>query len=218
MPGGEAGAKLRSVQQTLQGLVASSSTEERLTHIADGASHRNEVARFFAENPAGMRVTSTDPNVGLFTELPSGNEVKLYVATTTSSSSGAMVRLLPEGGKDKLDWPLFQQTHQLEFDRFVTSASEAPRRFTVLCARSRTSGLSGTDAETHLAISAQGSLTVRGETALYVKKDTPAGKFLDSRLVWGRVYLVEVLLKHATADGKPVLLVQDCAGTPAAQR
>jgi hypothetical protein len=51
-----------------------------------------------------------------------------------------------------------------------------------------------------------------------VKRDTHAGKFLDSRMVWGRVYLVEVQLEHATVNGKPLLIVRDCAGTPTATR
>jgi hypothetical protein len=218
MPGGEAGAKLRGVQGTLQEFITASTNEARMSWVAGGAAHRESIEKFFEANPGGPRITAMDPNVGLFSELPSGDEVKLYVAMTARCPSGAMVRFRSEAGKDKLDWPLFQQTHQLEFDQFAASANASPRWFSVLCVRSRTSGIQGPASMEHLALSAQGSLTVRGESALYAKRDTHAGKFLDSRMVWGRVYLVEVQLEHATVNRKPVLLVRDCAGTPTSGR
>jgi hypothetical protein len=218
MPGGETGVKLRLVQNLLQEFVTAPTNEERLSWVANAAAHRESIEKFFEAHPSGLRITAMDPNVGLFSELPSGDEVKLYVAMTARCPSGAMVRLRPDAGKDKLDWPLFQQTHQLEFDQFASSANATPRWFSVLCVRSRTSGMQGPASLEHLALSAQGSLTVRGETALYVKRDTPAGKFLDSRMVWGRVYLTDVQLEHANVNGKPVLLVRDCGGTPTAGR
>ena len=64
-----------------------------------------------------------------------------------------------------------------------------------------------------MALSAQGSLSAHGESRLYVKKDSPAGKLLDSRMVWGRVYLIHMLLQHTKVEEKSVVEIQNCVGT-----
>lgn len=211
-------AGVREVREVLQAIDAAPSTEERLKWIADGARHRESVEQFFETQDAGLNVTDVDPNVGHYGELPSGKDVKLFMAVTAACPDGAMVRLHDEGGKRTLDWPLFQQTHQMEFDAFAADEAAPPRWFTVICARSRTSELPGSAKDTHLALRAQGSLTVQGEALLYVHKESTAGQFLESRMVWGRGYLVKALLGHARLDGKAVMTIEDCAGTGASAK
>jgi hypothetical protein len=215
LPDVETAAKIRTVQEVLQAIDAAPSLDERLTRIADGAKHRESVAKFFEAHAGGIKVGGVDSNVGFFNELPSGEDVKLYLAITASCPSGAMVRLHGSGDKARLDWPLFEQTHQLEFDRFVQDGGAAPRRFSVICARSRTNELTGPSKDEYLALRAQGSLSLHGEGLLYVKKESPAGKFLDSRMVWGRGYLIHALIQHGKLDEKAVLTLEDCEGAPA---
>jgi hypothetical protein len=207
---------MRSARELLAALDQSSSIEDKLKWIADPATHRAAVAKFLESTPDAFKVTSMDSNVGVFTELPSGDEVKLLVAVTPGCPSGAMVRLRNATDHPRLDWPLYLQTHRLDYDHFIDAAGVPPRRFTVLCARSRASDLVGEDQETHIALSSQGSLSAHGESRLYVKKDSPAGRLLDARMVWGRVYVLNVELAHATMNAKPVLIVQDCDGAEAA--
>lgn len=217
IPSGEAAARIRTAQEVLQSLDSAPSLEDRLAWIADGEKHRDSVAQFFESHAEGLHVTAMDPNVGLFSELPSGEDVKLYVAVTASCPPGAMVRLRSRGGRQQLDWALFRQTHELEFDRFIATAGETgPQWFTVLCARSRTSELESPAQEAHLPLSAQGSLSAQGEARLHVPKDSAAGRLLASRMVWGRVFLTELLIERKIVDGKPALVVQDCAGTATA--
>jgi hypothetical protein len=206
---------MRAAREVLQSIDSATSLEERLKWIADGPSHREQVDKFFKGHPTGLQVAGMESNVGFYTELPSGDDVKLLLASTASCPSGAMVRLRPRAGKSLLDWPLFEQTHQLEFDEFVSRADAPSRRFTVICARSRANDLPDTEKEKYVAIRAQGSLSLHGEALLYYVKGTPSGNFLDSRIVWGRGYLVDVKVEHADIAGKQVLLVKDCAGASA---
>lgn len=215
----EAAAKTRAAQELLQNLDTAASVEERLKWIADGATYRERVSKFFAAHPEGLGAAAVDPNVGSFTELPSGAEVKMHVATTKSCPTGAMVRLRPAAGKELLDWPLFEQTHQLEFDRFAGEPDDKQARwFTMLCARTRKSDLAAEAQEAYLTLSAQGSLSAKGEVRLYVKADSDVGRYIASRIVWGRVYLTQMFVEHAVVDEKPVLIVKDCAGTTTAGR
>jgi hypothetical protein len=218
LPDAETAAKIRTVQEVLQAIDAAPSLDERLKRIADGATQRQSVAKFFEAHTGGIRVGGVDSNVGFFNELPSGEDVKLFLAITASCPSGAMVRLRGNGDQARLDWPLFEQTHQLDFDRFVSDGGAAPRWFSVICARSRTTELPGASKDTYLALRAQGSLSVRGEGLLYVNKESPAGKFLDSRMVWGRGYLIKARIQHSKLDEKAVLTLEDCEGAAAAAK
>jgi hypothetical protein len=218
LPDAETAAKIRTVQEVLQAIDAAPSLDERLKRITDGATQRQSVAKFFEAHAAGIKVGAVDSNVGFFNELPSGEDVKLFLAITASCPSGAMVRLRGTGDKAQLDWPLFEQTHQMEFDRFVLDGEAAPRWFSVICARSRTNELSGSSKDAYLALRAQGSLSLRGEGLLYVKKESPAGKFLDSRMVWGRGYLIKALIQHGKLDEKAVMTLEDCEGAAAAAK
>jgi hypothetical protein len=196
----------------LQAIASAASLDERLKWIADGATHRDRVEKFFRNQSAGLVVTGMEANMGAYTELPSGDDVRLLLAATASCPSGAMIRLRAQGDKSLLDWPLFEQTHQLEFDEFAANASAAPRRFQVICARSRSYDLPDTQKDKHQALRAQGSLSVHGEALLYYDKDSTPGKYLDASIVWGRGYLVDVMLEHAVVADKKVLIITDCGG------
>lgn len=206
------------MQEVLQAIDGAPSLDERLKHITDGAKQRESVAKFFEAHASGIKVGAVDSNVGFFNELPSGEDVKLFLAITASCPSGAMVRLRGSGDKAQLDWPLFEQTHQLEFDRFVQDDAATPRAFSVICARSRTNDLTGPSKDSYLALRAQGSLSLHGEGLLYVKLESPAGKFLDSRMVWGRGYLIKALIQHGKLDQKAVLILEDCDGATEAAK
>lgn len=215
----EAVAKIRTAHEVLASLDSAPTLDERLGWIADGQSHRESVARFFEKHTKGLQVNTMDPDVGLFSELPSGEDVKLLVAVTADCPGGAMVRLYPHGTRQILDWPLFEQTHELEFDKFVTTSGPTePRWFSALCTRSRTSGLQGPAGEAHIAIRAQGSLSAGGEALIHVLKDSEVGRLLEARMVWGRVYLMKVQLERLELNGKPILMVLDCAGTATASK
>jgi hypothetical protein len=51
-----------------------------------------------------------------------------------------------------------------------------------------------------------------------VKLESPAGKFLDSRMVWGRGYLIKALIQHGKLDQKAVLILEDCDGATEAAK
>ncbi len=214
MPTGEAAARLRAAQDLVASIGSASPIDDKLASVADGEEHRDAVAKFLGAYPAGLTVTSVDANVGVFTELPSNEEVKLFVVVTSGCPAGAMVRMLPGGERPLLDWPLFEQTHRLDYDNFVAQHDAPPRWFKLLCARSRSNDLTAASQESYLALNSQGSLSAKGESQLYVRRDSPAGRLLDSRMVWGRVYLIHALIGHGTIDQKPVLLLQDCEGAP----
>lgn len=215
---GEAAEKILRTQELFATLQTAPTLEEKLKWIENGEAHRDEVAKFLASHADGLRIKTMDPNVGLFQELPSGDEVKLLVATTNSCPNGAMVRLHSHEGRDLLDWPLFAQTHELDFEVFVTRGRAAtPRWFTLLCARSRSSGLEGPAREGHLALRAQGALSAKGEALIHVQRDSEAGRLLESRMTWGRVYLIRVELERLEINGKPTLMVVDCEGTTTAK-
>ena len=217
LPSGEAAEKIRVTQELFTSLQTAPTLDEKLRWIEDGEAHRDAVAKFLGSHPEGLRITTMDPNVGLFQELPSGNEVKLLVATTSACPNGAMVRLHSRGGRELLDWPLFEQTHELDFERFVTrGSSAAPRWFTLLCARSRSSGLEGPAKDGHLALRAQGALSANGEALIHVQRDSEAGHLLESRMTWGRVYLIRIEVERLEVNGKPTLMVVDCEGTTTA--
>lgn len=213
----ESVAKIRSAHELLASLDSAPTIDERLKWIANGEAHRESVAQFFEKHPRGLQVNTMDPDVGLFSELPSGEDVKLLVTVTTDCPGGAMVRLYAHGTRNLLDWPLFQQTHDLEFDKFASTPGPTPPRwFSTLCTRSRTSALQGPAEEAHIAIRAQGSLSAGGESLVHVPKSSEAGRLLESRMVWGRVYLVKLQLERLELNGKPILMVLDCAGTATA--
>lgn len=223
MPSGGTAALTASVGSVLNALDDAATTDEKLQWIADPEKHRAGVEQFFANHTGKLFAGPLEPNPGIVIALPSGEAVKLFRVVTPECEPGAIVWMHElSGAKPALDWPLFSQTHDLAFDRFLAAQSgsqpPAPQWFTVLCARSRTSDLPDTSQDSHLALSTQGSLSGKGEPRVHVAKDSEAGRLLESKMVWGRVYLARMLIIGVKIDGKPVLMVLNCAGTATAGR
>lgn len=191
--------------------------DERMKWVAEPDSVRADVERLFSSAGGALAVTTVEPNPGLVIALPSGEAIKLFRAVTARCASGAVVRLHPrDGQRYVLDWPLFAQTHDFVFDSFVTAAAptvaEAGRWFMVLCKRSRITPTAGSENDPWMGLDVQGSLSAAGTTRALVAKDSPAGRFLDARLDWGRVYLMKMLLSKRDVAGKATFVVVDCDG------
>jgi hypothetical protein len=199
-------------------LAVATTIEERLVLLGDGASHLDSVKTFFEALPGGLQPNGFDPNPSHVIDLPEGKIVRLYRLTTAHNAKGALVRLIPEAdGQLRLDWPLFEQTHASKFEQFIAtpqSPGESQAEwFTVLFKRRHDFELPETTRPSYLAFEAQGSLGSGGTKTLYLNKDLPAGRMLEARMKWEKIYLVDLLVGKAEIGGESHHVVLDCAGT-----
>ncbi len=205
----------------IRGLDVAKSMDDRLQYIDEPENHRDDVERFFASTGGKLDMVRIEPSVGTVIVLPSGEEEKLFKLTTKKCPDGAVIRLIVKNDKALLHWPLFEQSHDYQFDHFQkeNGANDAPSVwFTVLCRLTQSFELKGQTKDNWLCLEAQGSLAPGGTGQVCVAKDTPAGRLLMGKMAWGKVYLTDLLIGKMEVDGQKVHVVLDCAGTQPAGR
>ena len=216
LAGNVAGAE--RVANVVKALSKGASLEQRLACIDNGQTHANAVKEFFSKLDDDLQAEHLDPSPSIVRILPAGNRARLFKLVTATCRSGAMMRLLPGPNETwSLDWPLFSQTHEQRFDKFVNSIQKPEESqaewFKVLCKRRHDFELPKEVKDGYTSFEAQGSLATTGTTSIYVNNDLPAGRLLGSRIAWGQIYLAELLVSKAQVGGKTVHVILDCAGT-----
>ena len=147
--------------------------------------------------------------------LPSGEEMKLFRLTTTTCRDGAILQVREDGGRAKMRWGLFEQSHEKTYDRFLAATDNSKgtaRWFTLLCQRAHSFELKGPTEKQWICFDAQGSLGATGTGQIYANKDSTVGRFLEPKAQWGRLYLVELLIDKMDVEGRRLNVVLDCAG------
>ena len=111
-------------------------------------------------------------------------------------------------------WSLFEQSHEKTFDRFLSAPAEnnAARWFVLLCQRGHSFELKDEAKEQWVCLDAQGSLSRAGTGKIYINKDSPVGRFLDPKIEWGKVYLVELLISKMPVGETLLHVVLDSGG------
>ena len=196
------------------GIDTATSTDSRLKWIADAEQHREAVERLFASRGGKLNTGVVEPYPGPFYALPSGEEVPLFKVVAPSAKNGALVRVHQQQGRQVIDWPLFAQTFDHTFDRFVTTNRALPGRsqwFTVLArlADEPRGHSAGSGAMLRLVL--QGSLASTGSTEAWVTLDSPSGEYFSGQMVAGRAYLVEVQLGVSPTGGRRLMVLDSLA-------
>lgn len=207
----------------VKSLDAAINEEDRLKVILHAQEHKADVKRFFDSLGNQLKPILLDPTPAVVSPLLTGPKLRLFRLVTATCAKGAILHLA-EGPNDTqlLDWPLFMQTHEQHFDRFVKSNPPPDERkaewFTVLCKRRHDFDLPKDSQEAYLCLEAQGSLSPEGSTVLYVNKGLPAGRLLETHLKWAEIYLVDLLVGKAEIAGKSTHVILDCTGTDTARK
>ncbi|WP_050028654.1 hypothetical protein [Verrucomicrobium sp. BvORR034] len=204
-------------------LDAASTEENRLKVIFHAQDHKADVKRFFDSLGNQLKPILLDPTPAVVNPLLAGPKLRLFRLVTATCAKGAVLRMEP-GPNDTqlLDWPLFMQTHEQHFDKFVKSNPAPEQRkaewFSVLCKRRHDFDLPKDTQDAYVCLEAQGSLSPEGSTVLYVNKGLPAGRLLETHLKWAEIYLVDLLVGKAEIGGSTTHVVLDCTGTDTARK
>ena len=216
LPTAELLQQATALDAILRAMDASRTEAERLRLIADPDLHAEDVLQFFASQPGRLATLAPEPNPAVITLLPSGGQIQLFRAVTTKCPSGAMARVIPHGDGFVLDWPLFRQSHDLAYDRFLArlgtqTQAVTPQWFHLLMARTRgpQNDAAAPDEGPWLLLNTQGSLSGRGESLVRVPRDSDVGRLLSGKMEWARVYLAEALIGATPLDGRMVPVVLD---------
>lgn len=198
----------------VKGLEKAVTDSDRLQWVDATETQQAEMKKFFEAHHGKLESVKLEPSAGKVTLLPSGEEMRLFRLTTKSCRDGAILQIREDGGRAKLRWGLFEQSHEKTYDRFLTAVNESgsPRWFTLLCQRAHSFELKGPTKDRWICLDAQGSLTSAGTGQIYANKDSPVGRFLEPKAEWGRLYLIELLVGKMDVDGRRLNVVLDCAG------
>ncbi len=198
----------------LNGLKNAVTTSDRLQWIDATESQQADLKRFFETHHGKFEPVQWELSAGKVMILPSGQETKLFRLTTTTCQEGAILQVREDGGKAKMRWSLFEQSHEKTYDRFLAETNRnAPARwFTLLCQRAHSFELRGMTKDQWICFEAQGSLGASGTGKIYINKESPVGRFMEPKAQWGRLYLVELLLVKMGIEGHQLNVVLDCAG------
>ncbi|RBP36633.1 hypothetical protein DES53_11672 [Roseimicrobium gellanilyticum] len=201
------------------GIDSASSAEERARWIADPDKHSADMERLIRLRGGRLNTREVQPlvlpNSGPIHALPSGEQVSLFRVTSPASRGGALLRLHAQNGGHFIDWPLFAQTYDNAFDRFVATNRAIPGKaewFTVLCSLIGDPNGKNATREAHLRLKVQGSLAETGVTEAWAEKNTPAGRYLLQEMAPGHTYLIDIQFGASDA-GNRRLMVLDCAAT-----
>lgn len=200
------------------GIDTATTPEERARWIADPQKHSDDMERLVKKHGGRLNTREVEPlpNLGPVHTLPSGDAVTLFRVNSPASRGGAMVRLhTTANGNHVIDWPLFAQTYDNVFDRFIATNHVSPREgewFTVLCNLVADPNTKNARKEPHLMLKVQGSLAETGVTEAWVDKNSRAGRYLQKEMRHGRTYLID--LQVGTPDSSTRhLMVLDCSAT-----
>src|SRR5690606_13898035 len=103
----------------------------------------------------------------------------------------------------QLNWPLFQQSHKQLYRTFLQTPNPPtrPQRFHLLCQLSH-QPFSSEILKNYLPLPTQDSANTK-PNLLFVARDTPDGRFLESRLQWNQTYLIEASITKVQLPGLP---------------
>ena len=188
---------------------------ERVRFVVGGERWADSVGAFFERSgPLQMAALRRLPVTPV--DLVSREPAVLFQVATSANAKGALGRFLRGGdGGLRLDWELFQQTHDLELERFLSTAAEGmePRWFRVGIRRSHGLGLSEALRESLHVFDLQASPGGLLGTPGYVARDLPVGRYLNQATDWRAIYLARLLLlPRLLPDGTRMLEILDCEG------
>lgn len=192
-------------------LNATTPAASKLAVISEAGRYSAEVEQFFKDHPS-LGASDPEASSGKVVVLPGGEDAKVFRMITRSCPEGALLYFHTNNGKILLDWPLFKQSHDKTYDKFVTNPNNAvaPQWFSALCRRTHTTALKGTAKDQWIALDAQGSLATIGAAVVYVDKNSPVGRYLDQKLTWDRIYLVNLRLGKKILEGQSVNVILEC--------
>lgn len=202
----------------LFGIDTATTPEERARWIADPEKHGDDMEQFLKKHGGRLHTREVEPLSipGPVHALPSGDIVTLFRVNAPASSGGAMVRLhATANGNHVIDWPLFAQTYDNAFDRFIAAnriRPEGSEWYTVLCNLIADPGTKNAREEPQLAFKVQGSLAETGVSEAWVDKNSPAGQYLLKAMALGRTYLIDLQF-NTSISGSHRLQILDCSAT-----
>ncbi len=206
-------ARLNSEVPEVMRLLFDGPAQERMLHVHGGDLHADSLAAFFSRAepvlPGGLRRLPVNP-----LDLVSGQAVALFQATSSTNRRGALTRFHQDPtGKLRLDWGLFQETHDTTLERFLESGADQPQWFHLGIRRSHGLDLPPGFRESHHVFDLQTEpanlLSLQGTVA----RDLPLGRYLNQRMDWQAIYLARLLLlKKALPGGGRALEILDCEG------
>lgn len=206
-------------EKMVKGLENAITHSDRMQWIDATESQQAGVKRFFETRGGKFAPGQLEPSAGKVILLPSGEEMKLFRLTTATCREGALLQVRDDGGRAKMKWDLFEQSHEKTYDHFLSANDDGKgtaRWFILLCQRGHSFELKGAPEKQWICFDAQGSLGAGGTGQIYVNKDSPVGRFLEPRTEWGKLYLVDLLIGRMDIDGRRLNVALDCAGSHAA--
>ncbi|TLD68915.1 hypothetical protein FEM03_19835 [Phragmitibacter flavus] len=174
--------------------------DQRLPLFRQADKHRDGIESFFQNSPVFRE--DLLPESTLIHLLPSGQKSHLLSLPSVGSSHPTLILLHRDtDSKPTIDWPLFLQSHELHYEAFLAESGSNARWFRLICKLTHDFELPPQLQNLYLTLRSHGS--ARPESfSLLVARDTPAGRYIGSQMVWDQQYLVDVFVKIDSIGNK----------------
>jgi hypothetical protein len=214
-PPPDAAVITKAAKSCIDDLFVSKDAAKRLNAVHEGTKHAAQIESLLGIEAAKKPTLNALASVkGLVRALAGTRSGPLFYAVTTGCPEGALIRLLPdEAGTYRLDWPLLWDSHQQVLTAAITAKPEEPASSWALIKPSHGFELPAEQRSRYLAF--QLLLTAKPQVIpiAIVDRETPLGRFFDSKTEWGQSYLAKLLLRREpSAASVPVFLVISCEG------
>jgi hypothetical protein len=203
-----------AAERLLKMLFEGTTIEEKIASVPPDTDREQFAAFFSPERPGGppgliaMKELQHQP-----IRLPSLERCTMFSVMTTRNQTGCLLRLTPgPDGRERIDWPLFQETHDHALTSYTDTPGVAPAWFHVGFRKVHAFQLPESEREIYDAIDVDGSTDGSSHLVSYVPVNSPVGRYLASQMEWGSLYLGRLLLAWTEIGGQRHLTILDCEG------
>lgn len=205
-----------AVPDLVRRLFEANTPAERAACIAEPKRHSDDVESFFAATQGRTRpgFTSLQQFTAVPLTLPKSEPTVLFQIKTDANPGGALLRPIRQAdGSWRIDWPLFQETHERQLENYLKTRDTEPRWFRVGLRPNHGFDVPEELRENHLVYDLQGSADNSIRVLALTEKNSALGRFLKREVEWGEIYLARVLLRWTqfTPDAEGLALI-DCEG------
>jgi hypothetical protein len=175
--------------------------EQRLSYFHQAEKHRHQIERFFQKSLLDL-ASLANPSAIPVNLLPGKQKNLLFGLPTTLNRHGALVHFHHTGNdKPLIHWPLFRQSHDLEYESFLSQSRPRPGWFHLVSRLTHDFELPAILQTSYLTLQVRGS-ALPDSSHLLVARDTPAGRYIASQMEWDENYLIEVFVTFDSIGGK----------------
>ena len=179
----------------------------RLIIPAEGA--LESMAAFFSKH--GRLEPILEPLPANAILLATGQPVLMFRIGTRVNPGGALARFeRTQDGQLRLDWMLFEETHELKLEMALRDAASNPSWFTVGLKKNHGLDFDEAFRASHHCFDLQGSPRQSAVVKAAAPRELPVGRLLHDKTDWRTVYLARFLMQpRRSPDGTPYMEILD---------